>query len=284
MDKQKLNEIATFATEIRIETIKELGARGFGHIGGALSVADTLAVLYSGVMNVDPKNPEWDERDMLVMSKGHAGPSLYATLAMKGFFPMDWLKTLNQPGTRLPSHCDRKLTPGVDMTTGSLGQGASTAIGLALAKKLDEKPGYVYLFLGDGESNEGQVWEAAQFAPHHGLDNLIVFTDYNKKQLDGDTDEILCQRDYVAKYEAFGWHALAIDGHDFEQIDDAIDEAKAVKNKPSCIVLNTTKGMGAKIVSDVKLNHHLTVDEAMMQGALEELGEKLASLKGGAWA
>lgn len=285
MNKQKLNELQTFATEIRIETIKEMGARGFGHIGGALSVVETLAVLYSGVMNIDPKNPTWDERDMLVMSKGHAGPSLYATLAMKGFFPMDWLKTLNQPGTKLPSHCDRNLTPGVDMTTGSLGQGASTSIGLALAKKLDKKPGYVYLFLGDGECNEGQVWEAAQFAPHHKLDNLVVFVDYNKRQLDGDTDEILCQGDFAAKFSAFGWHTQSIDGHDLEAISNAIDEAQAVKGKPSCIVLNTTKGMGAKVVSDVKLNHHLVVDEAMVKDALEELGARLETLKkGGAGA
>ncbi len=284
MDKQRLLELETFATEIRIETVKEIGTRGFGHIGGALSVADTLAVLYSGVMKIDPQNPDWPDRDKLVMSKGHAGPSLYATLAMKGFFPMDWLKTLNQPGTRLPSHCDRKLTPGVDMTTGSLGQGASTAIGLALANKLDGRDGYVYLFLGDGECNEGQVWEAAQFAPQHKLDNLIAFVDYNKRQLDGDTDEILTQGDYAAKFSAFGWHAVNIDGHDYEAIENAIFEAKAAKGRPSCIVLNTVKGKGAECISSVKLNHHLQMEKDLVESALAELKVQFEKLKGGAQA
>lgn len=157
-----VKELEKFAARIRLETVKQVGKRGFGHLGGALSVADALAVLYGGMMKIDPKKPDWPERDKLVMSKGHAGPAVYSVLVLKGYFPMDWLETLNQPGTHLPSHCDRKLTPGIDMTTGSLGQGVSAAI--ALAPKMDDKGARTYLFVGDGECNEGQVWEGALFA------------------------------------------------------------------------------------------------------------------------
>jgi len=271
-----------FAARIRLETVKQVGVRGFGHLGGALSVVDALAVLYGGVMQINPKNPNMPGRDQLVMSKGHAGPALYSTLALAGFFPMDWLETLNQPGSRLPSHCDRKLTPGVDMTTGSLGQGASTAVGLALAQQMDGVGARTYLFLGDGECNEGQVWEAAMFAAQHKLDNLIAFVDKNGKQLDGRTEEIMDMGDIEEKFHSFGWHTQTIDGHEIAAINAAIGSAHLERDKPSCIILNTVKGQGASSISDVELNHHMVVDGAVLEQALLECETALANLEGGA--
>ena len=271
-----------FAAQIRLETVKQVGIRGFGHLGGALSVVDALAVLYGGVMQIDPKNPNLPGRDKLVMSKGHAGPALYSTLALAGYFPMDWLETLNQPGTRLPSHCDKKLTPGVDMTTGSLGQGASTAIGLALAQQMDGVGARTYLFLGDGECNEGQVWEAAMFAAQHKLHNLIAFVDRNGKQLDGRTEEIMDMGDIEGKFHSFGWHTQTIDGHEIAAINAAIASAHLEQDKPSCIILNTVKGHGASSISDVELNHHMVVDGAVLEQALLECENALANLEGGA--
>lgn len=270
-----------FAARIRLETVRQVGVRGFGHLGGALSVVDTLAVLYGGVMRIDPKNPNLPIRDKLVMSKGHAGPALYATLALAGYFPMDWLETLNQPGTRLPSHCDRQLTPGVDMTTGSLGQGASTAVGLALAQQMDGVGARTYLFLGDGECNEGQVWEAAMFAAQHKLGNLTAFVDKNGKQLDGRTEEIIDMGDMEAKFHSFGWHTQTIDGHEVAAINGAIAAAHIERDKPSCIVLNTIKGYGASSISDVELNHHMVVDGAVLEKALRECENTLQALEGG---
>ena len=204
MDRKELLELQKFATQIRIETVKQVGIRGFGHLGGALSIADALAVLYGKVMNIRPDDPKWADRDVMVCSKGHAGPAVYSTLALKGYFPMEMLETLNQPGTKLPSHCDRNLTPGVDMTTGSLGQGVSTALGMALAQKLDNKDSKTYLFIGDGECNEGQVWEGAMFAHQHKLGNLVAFVDDNGKQLDGYTKDVMDVGNIAAKFESFG--------------------------------------------------------------------------------
>jgi transketolase len=269
-----------FAAEIRLETVKEVGTRGFGHLGGALSVADVLAVLYTDVMKIDPKRPDWEDRDQLVMSKGHAGPSLYATLALKGYFPMDWLKTLNQPGTRLPSHCDKKLTPGIDMTTGSLGQGVSTAIGLALSQKMDERDSRTWLITGDGELDEGQCWEGALFAPNHDLDNLIWFVDFNKKQLDGRTAEISDLRDIAAKFAAFGWHTQRIDGGDTAAIKDAIDKAIAEKGTPSCIVLDTIKGAGVPCIEEIELNHHIPIEGEFLENAIKQCERTIEELKG----
>jgi transketolase len=270
-----LDKLKTFAAQIRLETVKCIGVRGFGHIGGALSVADLLAVLYGGIdglsMKIDPKNPDWAERDKLVMSKGHAGPAVYAALALKGYFPMDWLKTLNQPGTRLPSHCDRKLTPGIDMTTGSLGQGVSTAIGLALAQKLDGKSSRVFLVTGDGELNEGQVWEGALFAPANKLTNLTLFVDRNHKQLDATTEEVLDIGDVPSKFAAFGWNALSVNGSDVAEIADAVNAARAEKTKPTCIVLNTKKGAGIPFIEEIELNHHVEVKGELLEKALAHI-------------
>ena len=276
-----IKERELFAAKIRYETIKQVGKRGFGHLGGALSVVDALAVLYDGVMNVDPSNPTMKDRDMLVMSKGHAGPALYSTLALKGFFPMDWLDTLNQPGTKLPSHCDKRLTPGIDMTTGSLGQGASTACGLALAQKLDESGAKTFLFVGDGEINEGQVWEVALFANHQKLGNLTMFVDYNHKQLDGTVEEIIELGDIASKFASFGWHAQSIEGNDVEAIADAIKKAEEVQDKPSCIVLNTVKGAGVTCIEEIELNHHIPLTGELLEKAMAECEEMLAKLEGG---
>ena len=276
-----IKEQERFAAKIRLETVKQVGKRGFGHLGGALSVVDALAVLYDGVMRVDPSNPDKEGRDMLVMSKGHASPSLYSALALKGFFPMEWLETLNQPGTNLPSHSDRKLTPGVDMTTGSLGQGASTAAGLALAQKIDETGARTYVFVGDGECNEGQVWEVALFANMQKLDNLIMFVDYNRKQLDGTTEEIMDMGDIAAKFESFGWHTESIDGSCVTAINEALKNAHA-SDKPSCIVLNTVKGSGVSCVEEIEYNHHIVLEGELLEKALAECEAKLKSLEGGA--
>ena len=279
MTKQESYVIKKFAAEIRYETVKCVGARGFGHIGGALSVVDALAVLYGSAMKIDPKKPDWAERDKLVMSKGHAGPAVYATLALKGYFPMDWLKTLNQPGTRLPSHCDKKLTPGIDMTTGSLGQGVSSAIGLALAQKLDGFSSSVFLFTGDGEIEEGQVWEGALFAPQQKLGNLIWFVDHNHKQLDARVEDIIDLGDIAAKFTAFGWHSQSIPGDDVDAIAAAIDAAKSETTKPSCIVLNTIKGAGVPCVEEIELNHHIVLEGDLLQKALSQVEATLAAIE-----
>jgi len=275
MNNQKQYE--KFAAEIRHETLKELGHLGFGHVGGAMSVVETLAVLYGGVMRIDPKNPRWEDRDWLVCSKGHAGPAIYATLALKGYFPMEMLETLNQGGTNLPSHCDRNKTPGVDMTTGSLGQGMSTAIGVALGNRLDGRDNWTYLILGDGELDEGQVWEGALFANHFKLDNLITFVDYNKQQLDGYTKDIMDLGDIAAKFASFGWHVQNIDGHDVEAIENAIETAKSACGSPSMIVLNTVKGKGCTFAEGSPSNHHIAFSKEQGAQAIEAAKKVLAA-------
>ena len=243
---EKMKELRVFAQEIRVEALKTIGSLGFGHVGGSMSVVEALAVLYGDVMKVDPKNPHWADRDWCVMSKGHAGPAMYATLGLKGFYPVEQAYTLNQPHTNFPSHTDRTKTPGIDLTTGSLGQGMSTATGAALANKVDGRDNHVFVFVGDGECDEGQVWEAAQFAAHYKLDHLICFVDSNKRQLDGKVDDIMSHGKGIgAKFDAFGWNVIDVaDGNDVEQIYDAVQAAYATTGKPTCIVLNTVKGKG----------------------------------------
>ena len=243
---EKMKELRVFAQEIRVEALKTIGSLGFGHVGGSMSVVEALAVLYGDVMKVDPKNPHWADRDWCVMSKGHAGPAMYATLGLKGFYPVEQAYTLNQPHTNFPSHTDRTKTPGIDLTTGSLGQGMSTATGAALANKVDGRDNHVFVFVGDGECDEGQVWEAAQFAAHYKLDHLICFVDSNKRQLDGKVDDIMSHGKGIgAKFDAFGWNVIDVaDGNDVEQIYDAVQAAYATTGKPTCIVLNTIKGKG----------------------------------------
>ena len=231
---EKMKELRVFAQEIRVEALKTIGSLGFGHVGGSMSVVEALAVLYGDVMKVDPKNPHWADRDWCVMSKGHAGPAMYATLGLKGFYPVEQAYTLNQPHTNFPSHTDRTKTPGIDLTTGSLGQGMSTATGAALANKVDGRDNHVFVFVGDGECDEGQVWEAAQFAAHYKLDHLICFVDSNKRQLDGKVDDIMSHGKGIgAKFDAFGWNVIDVaDGNDVEQIYDAVQAAYATTGKP----------------------------------------------------
>jgi transketolase len=276
----KQQEMEYFALQIRLETLKELAHLGFGHVGGAMSVVETLAVLYGGVMRIDPKNPRWEDRDWLVCSKGHAGPTVYATLALKGYFDKEILLTLNQGGTSLPSHCDRNKTPGIDMTTGSLGQGMSTAIGVALGNRMDKRDNWTYLILGDGELDEGQVWEGALFANHFGLDRLITFVDANKQQLDGFTNDIISLGDIAGKFRSFGWDARRADGHDVAAIEEAIQGAKAAIGKPSVIVLDTAKGKGCSFAEGIVNNHHMAFSKEQGEQAICEVEEQMKQWKG----
>ncbi|MBR5381003.1 MAG: transketolase [Oscillospiraceae bacterium] len=257
MDKQLKYELEKLAAEIRIATVETLAARGFGHIGGSLSIADALAVLYGGLMRVDPKDPALPERDKLVCSKGHAGPAVYAALAIRGYFPREELKTLNRPGTKLPSHCDRNKTPGVDMTTGSLGQGSSLACGMALGDRLMGRDSKTYLILGDGECDEGQVWEAAMFASDKKLSNMVWLIDWNKKQLDGPVKEILDTLDFEEKFRAFGFDAVTVDGNDVEALYEAMTKQS---DKPIAVVMDTVKGKGIREVEETLSNHSMTED------------------------
>lgn len=243
---EKMQALREFAAEIRVETLKTIGSLGFGHVGGSMSIVEAMAVLYGDVMKIDPKNPRWEDRDWCVLSKGHAGPCAYATLALKGFYPLEETRTLNKPSTNFPSHTDRTKTLGVDLTTGSLGQGMSTAIGAAMGNRIDGRDNHVFVFVGDGECDEGQVWEGAQFAAHYKLDNLVCFVDNNKNQLDGPVATVMSHGKGIgAKFDAFGWNVIDVaDGNDVEQIYDAVQTALSTKGVPTCIVLNTIKGKG----------------------------------------
>lgn len=277
---EKTKELRVFAEEIRVETIKELAHLGFGHMGGSMSVTETLAVLYGGQMNYDPKNPAMENRDRLVMSKGHAGPALYAALALKGFFPLDRLNTLNQGGTTLPSHCDRLKTPGVDMTTGSLGQGVSAGVGMALAARMDKRSCQVCVVAGDGECDEGQVWEAALFAAAQGLDNLTLIIDQNHLQLDGSTDEVLSLGSLEEKLRAFGWQVLSVeDGHSIPQLRQALSAAWSGKDgRPTAVVLNTIKGKGYPAAMRGP-NHHMIISDGDFEEAMEALAQEEQRLR-----
>lgn len=269
MDETLKKELQRFAAKIRIEELHMFAYLGFGHIGGALSCTDLLAVLYGAVMKYDPDNPQWKERDRLVVSKGHGGPAVYAALALKGFFPVEMLATLNEGGTKLPSHCDNNKTRGIDMTTGSLGQGASSAAGIAEALKHTSSK--VFLVLGDGECQEGQVWEMAMYASQRRLGNLIAFVDRNQKQLDGEVEKIMALGDLEAKFKAFGWNACAVDGHNLKAVYEAAEEAKLRRNGPSVIILNTLKGKGAKFVEEERYNHHMAITREQAEEAIERL-------------
>lgn len=265
----KVEMLKEKAKEIRKLTIQAIGELGVGHIGGALSLCEVLSVLYFDAMNVDADNSKMENRDRFVLSKGHGGPAVYATLALKGFIPMEELHTLNRPNTHLPSHCDMKLTNGIDMSTGSLGQGFSAATGMALAAKMDQRDLYVYAIVGDGESQEGQIWEAAMLAGSRRLDNFIAFTDYNKMQLDGYIEDVNGLYPLDKKWEAFGWHVQTVDGHDVQAIAHAIDNAKKVKGKPSMIILDTIKGKGGYFCENMVASHNMNIDETTWKKAVE---------------
>lgn len=250
---------------------------GSGHIGGALSLVETIITLYYRIMDIRPDEPLWEDRDRFVLSKGHAGPVAYTALAYLGFFPKNWLPTLNADGTRLPSHMDQIQTPGVDMSTGSLGQGISCACGLALAAKMNMKKHNVFCIIGDGESNEGQVWEAALFAAHNKLDNLVCICDYNKLQIDGPTDKILNLEPLTDKWRAFGWEVFEMDGHDWNDIYRTICRAREVKGKPAMIIAHTIKAKGCSVVEGKPESHNIKVpDHTSHQKYMNALaGEKV---------
>ena len=272
--EEKLKEIEKLASKIRINTLKSLTHLGFGHYGGSLSVVEVLAVLYGGVMNINPEDPNWKGRDYFVLSKGHAGPALYATLALKGFFPVEEIYTLNQNGTNLPSHPDRLKTKGVDATTGSLGQGISIATGIATALKMDKKSNRVFSIIGDGEINEGQCWEAFQFIAHHNLNNLTVFLDYNKQQLDGTLEEIIKPFAFENKLKAFGFDTVTIKGDDIKGIYEMVKKPRKENEKPLFVILDTVKGQGVEYIEKMKNSHHLRLTEELKK-EIEEVIEKL---------
>ena len=271
MEQLKLNALREAARKIRVGIIEGTHAARSGHPGGSLSIADILAYLYFEEMHVDPQDPRMEERDRFVLSKGHCAPALYATLAERGFFPVEELTTLRKLGSRLQGHPDMTLTPGVDMSAGSLGLGISAAAGMALAAKIDGKDYRVYTVVGDGESEEGQVWEASMFAAHYKLDNLCVIVDWNGLQIDGSVEEVMNPTPHDKKLEAFGFHVISVDGHDFDALKAAVDEAKTVKGKPTAIIAKTVKGKGVSFMEN-KVNWHGSApNDEQYAAALAEL-------------
>lgn len=272
-------ELKQVALKIRLGIIRAITSNKGGHIGGSMDLAEVLAVVYTDFINVDPKNPRWDKRDFMILSKGHAGPALYSALCMRGFFDESLLDNLNNPNSKLPGHADRNKVPGVDATTGSLGQGLSIAAGVALSAKILGAGQKVFCIIGDGESAEGQIWEAAQFASHYHLDNLIAFLDWNKMQIDGRNDEVMSLGDPVKKFESFGWDSKLVKGNDVLQIQDALNYFVNSKNgKPKMIVLDTIKGDGAKSISSMKNNHCIAFPDNLRKEVMDELRQQANDL------
>lgn len=280
MDHTEVQALKALAVRIRLAALDAIHSIGSGHVGGALSMADVMAVLYGREMNIRVQDPRWPDRDKLVCSKGHAGPGVYGTLAVMGYFPYEELKTLNQNGTRLPSHCDRNKTPGIDATTGSLGQGTSQAVGLALGDRLKGRKDRVFLIVGDGEMNEGQCWEAFAFAAAHKLSNLVVLIDWNKKQLDGLCNDVLPMGDFVQKMEAFGFDAVQVNGNDVAAMASALERTRQGGDKPFAIVLDTVKGAGVEEVANMAMNHSIPVNDEKYEKWTTELKAELAALEG----
>ncbi len=274
MDKARLEGLKKEALDARRKTIRCISSFGSGHIGGSMSVIEVLTYLYYAEMRIDPSRPDWPERDRLVLSKGHSGPALYAILAKKGYFDESLLMTLNQGGTTLPSHVDMLKTPGIDFTAGSLGQGISAALGIACAQRVNGWDSWTYAIVGDGESQEGEVWEAAEDAAAWKVDNLIAFTDMNGAQLDGYTDSIVPMHMMKERYETFGWDTYEIDGHSFEMLEEAIKKAKTVKGKPHMIILNTQKSRGYIPGEGIENNHSMSIDSAKADEAIRMLEER----------
>jgi transketolase len=277
--KDQIKAMRLMATKVRMETIRQMMSIGFGHIGGSMSIADVVGVLYGGIMKLDPKNPTWAERDKLVCSKGHAGPALYSALALRGFFPMEWLDTMNKPGTKLPSHCDRTNTPGIDLTTGSLGQGLSGAVGLALAAAAESCNSYTYCIMGDGECQEGQIWEAAMVAAQYKLDHLIGFVDFNNKQIDGTIVDVNDITNFTERFTAFKWNTFEVDGHNIAEIAGTIEKAKAAAGRPSVIVLHTIKGKGCSFVEKLGYNHHVPMPHTESEAEIARLRQEAAEIE-----
>ena len=279
MDACQKKQLTAMATKVRMAAIEGTFNAKSGHPGGSLSAADALTYLYFAHMNVDPQNPKDPARDRFVLSKGHAAPSYYGALAHKGFFSLDEIKTLRHVGAMLQGHPDMKGTPGVDMSTGSLGQGVSAAVGMALAGKMDNADYRVYAILGDGEIQEGQVWEAAMFASHKKLDNLCIIVDNNNLQIDGTIEEVNSPYPIPEKFEAFGFAVEEIDGHDFEQLEAAFARASATKGKPYAIVMKTVKGKGVSFMENQVGWHGVAPNAEQYAAAMAELEAKLNELE-----
>ena len=279
MDATLIKQMEITATKVRMGIIEGVYNAKSGHPGGSLSVADTLTYLYFAKMNVDPDNPLMPERDRLVLSKGHTAPALYSVLAQRGFFPVQELKTLRHIGSKLQGHPVYKKVPGVDMSTGSLGQGISAACGMALSGKLSEDYYKVYAVLGDGEIEEGQVWEAAMFAAHYQLDNLVAIVDNNGLQIDGRISDVMSPYPIDEKFRSFGWHVITIDGHDFNQIEKAFNEAENVSGQPTVIIQKSIKGKGVSFMEDQVSWHGTAPNEEQYNQAMTELSAHLAELE-----
>lgn len=279
MDAAEIRELQIIACKVRMGIIEGTHAAKSGHPGGSLSAVEMLTYLYFKQMNIDPKNPQMENRDRFVLSKGHAAPVLYSVLAQRGFFSEDLIPTLRKPDSILQGHPDMKNVPGVDMSTGSLGQGISAAVGMALSSKHFGSGFNVYSILGDGEIEEGQVWEAAMFAANKGLSNLTVFVDFNNLQIDGTIDEVNSAKPIDKKFEAFNWHAIVIeDGHDYEQIEAALKEAATV-DKPVAIIAKTVKGKGVSFMENVVGWHGTAPNDELYEKAMAELKAKLDELQ-----
>ncbi|MBQ6752482.1 MAG: transketolase [Clostridia bacterium] len=263
------------AAKVRMSVIEGTFNAKSGHPGGSLSIADIITYLYLYKLNIDPKNPKWEDRDRFVLSKGHTAPALYGAMALKGFFPEEEIKTLRKPDSRLQGHPSMNLTPGVDMSTGSLGQGVSVAVGMALGAKINNKSFRVYTVLGDGEIEEGQVWEAAMFASAKKLDNLVVIVDNNDLQIDGTLEEVNSPYPIDEKFKAFGFNVINIDGHDFDQIDEAFTQAENCKGKPTAIIAKTIKGKGVSFMENQVGWHGKGPNEEEYNAAMAELKEAL---------
>lgn len=282
ISEQKYHELEELAAKIRLDTLCSIKKMGQGHLGGSFSIVELLAVLYGKQLRINPQDPQWADRDRLVLSKGHAGAALYSALANTGYFDRSWLWTINEGGTRLPSHPDRWKTPGVDATTGSLGQGTSMAAGIATGLRLAGKDNFVYLIVGDGELNEGQCWEAFQYIAHCKLNHCIVIIDDNKKQLDGPTKDILDPFDIQQKMTAFGFYTEKVPGADMQAIDEAIERCKSIEDQAVCIVLDSVKGQGVPFFEELDANHSVkfTTDE-INQAAEAAIKELTIKIEGG---
>ena len=280
MTTQEIKQLSILACKVRMGIIESTHAAKCGHPGGSMSATEMFTYLYNKELNVDPANPKWENRDRFVLSKGHCAPGLYAALAYRGFFPVEDLVQLRKVGSYLQGHPNMNTVPGVDMSTGSLGQGISTACGMALAAKYQKKDYRVYTLLGDGETQEGQVWEACMFAAHYGLDNLVVIIDNNGLQIDGDITKVMNPYPYKDKLEGFGFHVEAINGHDFQQIEAALNTAKTVKGQPCAIVMSTVKGKDVSFMENNAGWHGVAPNDAQYEQAMSELNAKLAELEG----
>ena len=280
MTSQEIKQLSILACKVRMGIIASTHAAKCGHPGGSMSATEMFTYLYNKELNVDPLNPKWEDRDRFVLSKGHCAPGLYAALAHRGFFPVEDLLNLRKVGSYLQGHPNMNTVPGVDMSTGSLGQGISTACGMALSGKLRKKDYRVYTLLGDGEIQEGQVWEACMFASHYNLDNLVVIIDNNGLQIDGDVAKVMSPYPIDEKLKAFGFHVDVINGHDFNEIEAALNTAKTVKGQPSAIIMNTVKGKDVSFMENQAGWHGVAPNDAQYEQAMAELNAKLVELEG----